>query len=159
MSKAYMPIPHGARKQKPDRIIIHCMGEFINTGKEIFSARDFLNRNGLSAHSLITPSGVNIRLRHDEQGAYHARGNNTNSLGMEFLVPGVHNYGTFKQAIKSPYLTDIQKEEGIIQVREWIMKFGIKKIDRHSDVDPSRKIDPGEGFDWEDFMNKVITWK
>lgn len=153
--KAYMPIPHGSRKQKPDRIIIHCMGEFIDTGKEIFSARDFLNRNGLSAHSLITPSGVNIRLRHDDQGAYHARNFNRDSLGMEFLVPGVHNYATFKEKIKNPYTFIDQFEEGIIQVREWIEKFGIKKIDTHSGVDPSRKIDPGNGFDFEYFMQRV----
>jgi len=153
--KAYMPIPHGARKQKPDRIIIHAMGEFIDTGKEILSARDFLNKKRWSAHSLITPSGVNIRLRHDDQGAYHALNFNTNSLGLEFLVPGVHTYVTFKKVIKNPYTYIDQFEEGINQVREWIEKFGITKIDPHSGVDPKRKIDPGDGFDFEYFMQRV----
>ena len=134
---------------------MHAMGEYIRDGGKIMPAADFIFKIGLSAHTLITSYGDRVRLRADNQGAWHAKGFNTNSLGIEFLVPGIHTYDTFLQAIKQPYLTDKAHAEGLRQVREWIDLHDIKSIDRHSDVDPARKKDPGDGFPWLEFLEDL----
>jgi len=157
----YQHLEHGSDQQSPSRIIIHAMAEYIHidaaasTALKIpagdYHAHEFLNLSGLSAHILGTPSGVRIRCREDNEGAWHAKGHNTNSLGYEFLVPGLHDYGSFLATIKRPYLTAEQYEAGIEQVRDWVKNHNIKRMDRHSDVDPVRKKDPGDGFPWKQF--------
>jgi len=143
---SHMYLPYGAAKQDPSRIIIHAMAEFIDDGVVTRYAHTYLKQYRLSAHSLITPSGVNIRTRRDNQGAHHAKAFNTDSLGIEFLVPGVHNYQTFLEEIKTNYLTEAAYQTGLNQIMEWIDMHNIKHIDGHSDIDPERKYDPGTGF-------------
>ena len=155
MRVAGIPLPKGAADQTPQRIVIHSMGEFIDTATDDFHAVEFLRHIGLSAHAFITPSGVVIRSRKDEQGAYHAKGYNTDSLGVEFLVPGLHTYGSFVDAIAVEYLTDAQYTAGVALVQEWLDNHTIMHVDRHSDLRPSRKVDPGAGFPWEKFRADV----
>ncbi|NIW97184.1 MAG: hypothetical protein GWN13_02855 [Phycisphaerae bacterium] len=131
------------------------MAEYIDADPRDYHAVDWLDKLGLSAHCLVTPSGVIIKTRSDEQIAYHAKGFNNHSLGIEFLVPGVHTYATFLQEIKIPYVTDEQYNAGLDQVRDWVSRYGITKIFRHSDLDPARKKDPGDGFPWSKFMEDL----
>lgn len=149
-------LKHGGKSlQKPTIIVIHAMGEFISGDGWDKHAVQFLNKAGLSAHSLIAPDSINYRLRKDTERAYHAQDFNTNSLGMEFLVAGMHDYGSFLKAISEPYLTKVQYETGVAQVKEWIELWDIKKIVRHSDISPERKVDPGIGFPWQKFLIDV----
>jgi N-acetyl-anhydromuramyl-L-alanine amidase AmpD len=104
---------------------------------------------------LIAPDGHNYRLRKDEETAWHARGSNRNSLGLEFLVQGDHDYGTFIEALKTPYLTKLQYQTGVEQAREWIDLFNIGWVVRHSDLSPGRKVDPGHGFPWHKFLDDI----
>ena len=143
--------PYGAAHQTPKRIIIHAMGEYILDEY----APDFLLREQLSAHALGTPDGKVIRLRDDTEGAWHAKGFNTDSLGYEVLLAGHHNYASFITGIATPWVTDAQYDAVVRQCREWVAKFGITQIDRHSDVSPGRKCDPGAGFPWEKFLLDV----
>lgn len=138
----------------PKLIVIHSMAEYIKDPERIY-APDFLDGYKLSAHALITPHGDNIRCRTDNQGAYHAKGYNTDSLGMEFLVKGKHDYSSFIDAIKSPYLEPEQYDAGLYQVREWLNLYPIERIARHSDLSPGRKVDPGDGFPWFDFLHDL----
>ena len=133
------------------------MGEWIEQGNRDVTAWELLERLDLSAHAFVTPSGVVVRGRDDDEGAYHAKGHNRGSLGIEFLVPGVHTYATFVEAIREPYLLAGQIEAGIEQVRAWVQRYGIpsSRVLRHSDVSPGRKHDPGAGFPWETFLTKV----
>ena len=151
MNEVWQRSKHGASRQTPTRIIVHSMGERID-GK---SAADFLETIGLSAHALVAPDGTVIRCREDTEGAYHALDFNRHSLGIEFLVPGEHDYGSFLRAIRSPYVTAEAWAAGVAVVRRWIETWQIHRIDRHSDVDPARKKDPGEGFDWQAFLAAV----
>lgn len=155
MKIAQIPLEKGASNQKPERIVIHAMGEFIDTDPHDYYAPEFLRKIGLSAHAFITPSGVIIKSRKCSQGAYHAKGYNVNSLGIEFLVPGVHTYSTFIETIKMPYLTSAQYQAGIDLVRHWVKEYDIRSISRHSDLSPGRKVDPGEGFPWNRFISEA----
>lgn len=145
----------GAKSQTPKRIIIHSMGEFIDLPGGGKHAVSYLAGVGLSAHAIIAPDGTNYRCRKDTQGAYHALGHNTDTLGLEFLVQGVHTYGTFLQTIRKPYITAEQYEVGVQQVKEWIKHWGITEVLRHSDISPERKVDPGDGFPWLMFLKDI----
>ena len=162
MARIHRPLPHGREGNKPKRIIIHAMGErIIVSGKGTFDAWDFMSQSKeliggrVSAHSLIYPVGTNCRCRNDNQIAWHASGFNTDTLGIEFLVPGDHDYDSFLEAIKHPYLADEAYAEGLYQVREWLDLYPITEVARHSDKSPGRKADPGDGFPWEDFKHDL----
>lgn len=121
-------------------------------------AATFLRSNGLSAHALIKPDGTIIRCRRDNQGAYHAAGHNTNSLGVEFLVPGDHDYASFVKAIgKSGWVKAAQLKAGVELVAEWVKTHEISftRIKQHSTLSPGRKVDPGSGFPWARFIASV----
>ena len=151
------PLPKGAKSQTPNRVVLHAMGEYIKFDSGNKHAYDFLKDIGLSAHALICPDGTVIRCRDDNQGAYHARNFNTNSLGVEFLVKGAHTYGSFKKVIKKPYLTFEQHVAGVELLRGWCSKYDIKSIDTHSSLSPKRKCDPGSAFPLVQFL-KDVRW-
>lgn len=153
------PLAHGADRQTPRRIIVHAMAYQLDYEGEHIYAATFLDRIGLSAHILVAPDGTLIRCRDDEQGAWHARGHNTDSLGVEILVPGVYDYGSFLQRIAEPWAGDVQFSAAVDCVTQWCSTWNIPPepgtLDRHSDVDPDRKYDPGRGFHWDDFVTRV----
>lgn len=147
-------LSHGGKDiNRPELIVIHSMGEYVLDGEHRDHAVKFLDRYGLSAHALGAPDGGIYRCRSAGEIAWHARGHNTNSLGYEFLVEGEHDYASFIERIKTPYVTDAQFKAGVEQVREWIDLFGIKRVVRHSDLSPGRKVDPGTGFPWQEFLS------
>jgi len=153
------PLPHGAPNQTPRRIVVHAMAHQIDDeGKRVYAAT-YLDRVGLSAHILVAPDGTLIRCRQDCEGAYHAKGYNTDSLGIEVLVPNVYSYTPFVERIKEPWVGLRQLTATVDQVADWCREYGIKpergQLDRHSDIDPERKVDPGQGFPWYDFTMRV----
>jgi N-acetyl-anhydromuramyl-L-alanine amidase AmpD len=157
MRIANIPLIAGPGRQKPNRIIIHAMGEFIHPPTSMdYHAVEWLRLKTLSAHVFGTPSGAVIRSRKNTEGAWHAKGFNRDSLSYEFLVPGVHDYSSFLEAIKKPYLTVEQYKAGVEFVRdEWVNKLGILRVDRHGSIDPARKHDPGDGFPWLKFLTDI----
>lgn len=149
------PLPNGAKYQTPHRVVLHSMSEYIFHEGKYKHAYDFLKSIGLSVHALVCPDGSVIRCRADNQGAYHARNTNKNSLGVEFLVAGTHSYPSFKKAIKKSYLTFEQHVAGVELLRNWCSKYPINSIDTHSSLSPKRKIDPGSGFPLKQFLIDV----
>lgn len=139
---------HGNRTNNPKLIVIHAMGEYILYKGKWMHAVEFLEKAvGLSAHFLVTPSGVGIRLRNDDESAWHAKGFNTDSLGIEFLVPGVYEkYREFTRRIKTQWLTDAAYEKGLQIVNYWLSIHEVYEVKTHSMLSPGRKVDPGEGF-------------
>jgi len=148
------PLSAGNKVNNPNRIVIHAMGEYI-IDPEPMLAVDMLDRDGLSAHYLILPSGDVMLCRRPEEGAYHARGFNTDSIGIEFLVEGEHDYGTFLKAITKDYVTPGQWQAGVELVKHLKSLYNIINVDRHSDLSPGRKLDPGTGFHWQKFKQQI----
>ncbi len=156
------PLAAGSRANDPKLVVIHAMGEYLKDPDPIF-APDFLEKLGLSAHALIVPNGDVMICRSEQTGAYHARGFNTDSLGVEFLVKGLHGYSSFLDTIKTRWVTPMQWEAGIELVKSWCNKYEIDPDDagertgvkRHSDISPGRKVDPGKGFDWVEFKRQL----
>ena len=155
MQIANMPSPNGASKQNPKIIVLHAIAEFIDLDQRDRYAPNYLEDLGISAHAFVTPTGTIIRCRNDNQGAWHAKGANTDSLGIEFLVPGVHTYATFIKAIEKPYLTRAQYKAGVKMVKLWVDKYDIKKVVRHSDISNGRKFDPGSGYPFDQFLKDI----
>ena len=132
-------LSNGAKVNHPRKAIIHSMAEYIYHEGRWRHAADFLEMIGLSAHILITPGGDIIKCRGFDKGAYHAKGNNSGTLGAEFLVEGRHDYGSFIEAIKTPYLADGQLDAGCNYIREeWVKGLEVLNLARHSDIDPGR---------------------
>lgn len=154
MNILYDMLDHGEPNNYPKLIVVHAMGELIDDGTTIQPARDFLDDYKLSAHVLCKPDGDLIVCRSEDQVAWHARGHNRNSLGIEILVTGAHTYDTFLKAIKKKnWATEEQMVSAAAQVREWMAVYNmpIDKVVRHSDLSPDRKVDPGSGFNWVRF--------
>ena len=157
---AQMFSPHGGGALEPTMIIVHAMAEFIDTNAQDYYAPEWLEKLGLSAHVLVTPSGVAIQGRDFELEAWHAKDHNDKALGIELLVPGLHTYETFIRAISVPnWPAEPQYLVAIAVIREWIEKYNIPRSDvqRHSDVSPGRKVDPGSGFPWDLFREELAV--
>lgn len=156
MQIATIPLSSGAKNQgRPKRIIYHAMAEYISHAGREYHAVDFLELIGLSAHRFVCPSGVIIKGREDHQGAWHAKGFNTDSLGVEFLVPGIYVYSTFKKRIETPYLTDAAYQAGVDLGTHWLDRYQIiEHVDAHSELTPE-KPDPGAGFPRDSFLADI----
>lgn len=150
--KRYIGIGGGI--QTPDRLIIHAMSEYING----MYADEFLASVGLSAHFLLCPNGSFIKLRKTHEKAWHAKGHNTNTVGIEVLVEGEHTYDGFLEKIKTDWVKPEQME-ALIEMSNGIIEYyeiPHENVLRHSDIDPERKYDPGSGFDWDYFKSQLI---
>ena len=166
-----------------DGILIHAMGQKIkfkaSDGRHLIQPASVFLRDSdqtigapLSAHMLCRPSGELVRLVADARVAYHAgksawqgrtRLNNT-FLGIEVLVPGTHDYGSFLKAIKTPWPTDAQYEAVAEQCYKWQRKFQIpgERILAHSAVSGASirqppKQDPGDGWEWNRFSEALTV--
>ena len=115
-------------------------------------------KSKVSSHFLINQNGKVYRLVQDDQIAWHAgkscwgkyKNLNKNSIGIELENKG-HEFGyaNFKK----------KQLSSLIKIcKTLIKKYKIKKqnIVGHSDVAPSRKIDPGEKFPWKELADKKI---
>ena len=112
----------------------------------------------VSSHFVINQNGKIYRLVQDDQTAWHAgkscwgkyKNLNKNSIGIELENKG-HEFGYAN--FKKKQLSSLIKICKIL-----IKKYKIKKqnIVGHSDVAPSRKIDPGEKFPWKELADKKI---
>jgi N-acetylmuramoyl-L-alanine amidase len=105
----------------------------------------------VSAHYLISEAGEVIRLVDESKRAWHAgasfwRGHrdvNSASIGIELDHPGhAHGYRPFSEA---------QFEALVPLLHRIVQAHNIPRANvvGHSDVAPSRKIDPGELFPWD----------
>lgn len=166
-------LPKGPAQQTPRGVIVHAHGETIEINQdvidhygpeigslgEIVDAVDWLERLGLSAHAIVPPDASLIRCRRDTEGAWHAKGWNTDTLGIEILVPDAPTYGAFLRRVGEPWTNLPQLRTAAWQVAHWCNDYPIEWTRRHCDVDPDRKVDPGVGFPWEQFNDMVARMR
>ena len=137
-------------------VIIHYTG--MQSERE--SINRLINRRSkVSCHYLINNKGKIFRMVEENRIAWHAgkscwksyKNLNYNSIGIELVNKGHHlGYSSFsKKQIFS--LLKICKK-----LRK---KYKIKRENflGHSDIAPTRKIDPGEKFPWKYLSNKKIS--
>lgn len=158
MAEEYRRIPHGFNGNQPRRIIVHCMAESIDYADQRMDAPDFLRHVGLSCHAMVRPNGTLIHCREDDEGAYHAKGHNQNTLGIELLVPDAHNLVQLKDRVQSTWLSAAQFETLAGWVRDKMRRHEIDRdlVKRHSDLDPERRwFDPGPSFPWALFRAEL----
>lgn len=157
----------------PVGVVVHSMTERISwEGKEI-SARELLNKLGLSVHALIHPNGRIEHITPFTEKAAHAgksehsglSGLNSFFLGFELLVSGNNDYSSFVKRIqRDDCYTEAQFKAAVDLTKSWMVRYNMNVHDivRHSDVsgDSVRgrgrgKVDPGNGFDWERFLSEI----
>ena len=139
-------------------LIFHYTG--MNKDSEAITKLTSLN-SSVSSHYFIKRNGDIVLLVPDIYVAWHAGVSywknfkflNKNSIGIEISNPGhQYNYKNFnKKQIKS-----------IIKLSKFLIKkykINCKNILGHSDIAPTRKIDPGEKFPWELLSKmKIGVW-
>ena len=152
---------------KPKGIILHSMSEYlVYEGKKLY-AKDFLKTLGLSVHGFIKPDGTYDKMIISPNKAFHAgkslheglSGLNSHYLGIELLVPGVNDYGSFTKKIQIPGTYSKAQFDTTVEVfKYWMKQYNIpvSRVVRHSDVSGDHvrgkgkgKTDPGSAFDFE----------
>lgn len=136
-----------ARRRPIDMIVLHYTG-MESAEAALARLRDPAAK--VSAHYLVDEAGATYALVPDDKRAWHAgvahwQGEsdiNSVSLGIELANPGHDNgYRDFPPA---------QMEALVVLLRRLVAKHDLStaRVLGHSDVAPTRKIDPGERFDW-----------
>lgn len=107
----------------------------------------------VSAHYMVEEDGQIYQLVEEDKRAWHAgvsewRGEmniNSASIGIE-IVNGGHDFPKPNGAL--PAYPDVQINAVIALSKSVISRWGPLIVLGHSDIAPSRKIDPGEHFPW-----------
>ena len=149
------------------------MSEFLVWEGKTLYAKDFLKKLGLSVHGFIKPDGTYDKMIETPGKAFHAgkslhegvSGLNSHYLGIELLVPGVNDYGSFSKKInqKGTY-TQAQFDTTVKVFKYWMKQYNIpvSRVVRHSDVSGDHvrgknkgKTDPGSALDWDAFKSAL----
>jgi N-acetylmuramoyl-L-alanine amidase len=142
-------------KQKPEMLIIHYTGMADNQE----AIKRLCNPGSrVSAHYVIDDVGRCFQLVDESYRAWHAgvsswAGNNdinSCSIGIELCNPG-HEHG-YKRFPKKQIATLLGLGKDILARHSILPQFVLG----HSDVAPTRKLDPGEFFDWRHLANNGI---
>ena len=151
------------------------MSEYLMwKGKKLY-AKEFLKELGLSVHGFIKPDGTYDKMIVSPNKAFHAgkslheglSGLNSHYLGVELLVPGVNDYGSFSKKINQKGTYSKKQFDTTVEVfKFWMKKFNIpaSRVVRHSDVSGDHvrgkgkgKTDPGTAFDWKAFQKALVA--
>jgi N-acetylmuramoyl-L-alanine amidase len=143
------PSPNFDERKLPiSMVVLHYTG-MVDGASALTRLRD--PEAKVSSHYLITEDGQIARLVDEEKRAWHAgrahwRGIddvNSASIGIELVNPGHdHGYCAFP---------DEQMGALMLLMSQIAERHGITRgnIVGHSDVAPTRKLDPGELFEWD----------
>ena len=115
-------------------------------------------KSKVSSHYLINLNGQIFMLVKEKYVAWHAglscwgryKNLNKNSVGIELVNKG-HRFGY--TSFKKKQISNLLK-----LCKKLVKKYNIKRrnVVGHSDIAPTRKIDPGEKFPWKYLAKKKI---
>jgi len=138
--------------------VFHAMGEYISTGIMDWFAPYWLEHYGTSAHALITPRGQVIETVPIERVAWHAAGNNENSVGLKFLVEGVYDWAGLKAKLDGnmPWVTQAQVDAGVEWFGDVAMRCpNLRTFKRNSELSDV-KPDPGKWFPFQMIVERIL---
>ena len=144
------------RSKKIQGIVVHT----AEGGKKAVNIARYLSTTDrtASAHVVIDDKEI-VDLVPDDFTAFHCRGSNSKSLGLE-MAYFAHKWGEdpeFEEACialsaswcaEKAKLYDIPMKR--VTLEEW--EAGKKGFISHAECDPTRRTDPGPNFDWEKFF-------
>lgn len=141
-----------------DTLVIHYTG-MMPTRRALDWLCDPISQ--VSAHYLIDEDGTTWRMVEEADRAWHAgvgawrgwRDINSRSIGIELSNPG-HDCG-YRAFPNAQIETLIELTNGILERHP----IPARNVVAHSDIAPSRKIDPGELFPWGQLAaNGIGVW-
>ena len=159
--RIYRPFKnHGGTLHNADTIVVHAIGEYIDSEGPDMHCLEFLDKLGYSYHRVIDTSGDVIESVDVHNMAWHCKKNKGNfrSIGVAFMVQGLHDITSLTKALRrGDALTLEQLESGIEECQRIIsLRPTITDMVRHSDWD-SRKPDfPEDAFDFGAFKSDVF---
>lgn len=157
-------LPSPNFNDRPEGVSINCIvmhyTDFL-TVEESLACLTVPSSN-VSAHYLIDDDGTVYQLVMDEKRAWHAgvshwNGHdnvNHNSIGIELQNGGM----TYKEQFGEwPPYPAVQMEALAELVHDLQTRFSIptEHIVGHNDIAPTRKIDPGPHFKWDDLRKRL----
>lgn len=159
---------HPTRQRPIDTIVVHTAenvpdwGDTNDLGAENVAAYAARMERAASYHTVVD-SDTTIELLPAGYTAFHARGWNSNSLGLSFATSADQWDDAPEWWVASILANGADVAAG------WCQQFGIDPVRvtkgviyqggtgfvAHADVDPSRRHDPGTGFPWDRFLTMV----
>ncbi len=144
--------------EPPDILLLHYTGMYV-CRKAIGWLAD--PQSNVSCHYVIDTDGRITQMVAEDQRAWHAGAGswaghtdiNSRSIGIEIHNPG-HDQGY-------PEFPPAQMRAVAALSREIVQRWRMpaRQVLAHSDIAPSRKIDPGEKFDWAWLAREGVgTW-
>lgn len=165
-------LARGPHTRKVKQLVVHSMAEYVvNKDPDAgpvgrISAHAWLQAVGLSAHALVRPDGAVLECVPLEQRAYHAKGHNDGTVGVELLLQGEHDFTSFARALgwdveawaavppEQRPAADPYRAEQYEAVAWWLeraarrFELDWQAVTSHDRLDPDRKFDPGPLFGW-----------
>jgi N-acetyl-anhydromuramyl-L-alanine amidase AmpD len=162
-----IPSTHKGGRRVVTGVTLHAIGEWLvddgdaaggGVGR-IYHCTDWLRATGVSTHVFALPDGRGVREVDSWEKAWHCKGFNTSTVGIEFVLAGVWPYGEFIEAMKgtrNATYTDEQIAFGVewcqARSREHGFELTAETVRTHAQRDPDRKRDPGIIFDYPGFI-------
>jgi len=147
------------RTREIQGIVVHT----AEGGREALGIAKYLAKvdRPASAHSIVDDESI-INLLPDDCTAFHVRGHNSNSLGIEISY-FASDWGKDKAyedaviAMAAKWCAEKSELYNIVPRRlnreEWLA--GKQGFISHAELDPSRRTDPGMNFPWEQFFTLI----
>lgn len=151
---------HGRRRDVVDGIVLHGIGEWVLSNGDYIHCTNLLQALGLSAHAIALPDGRIVRQVDTWYVAWHCKGHNTRTAGIEFALAGTWDHDAFEDAMQGrrhAAYTDAQLDVGAAwcRARSVEHEFPVSNVRTHAQLDPGRKFDPGVPFPLERFLRQL----
>ncbi|RMD87149.1 MAG: hypothetical protein D6808_01900, partial [Candidatus Dadabacteria bacterium] len=139
-----------------DTIVIHsmyCVLPRLGTPFSMDACLRVLDEEGVSSHFMIGRDGTVWQIVKEDDRAWHA-----GESKMPEKFGGRENVNDFSigiELIASPRsgFTDSQYDSLISVTNVLLRRLNIRYVLGHEHIAPQRKVDPGELFDWNRYMN------
>lgn len=151
------------RQQVITGIVVHTAESKTGPGVAAYLSKV---RRAASAHVVVDAAGP-VDLLPDSMVAFHAKGGNSRGLGLEIAYKA-SNWGKdpeyeerlYRNAAAWCALKALQYGIPIQRVSPAQWREGVAGFISHAELDPARRTDPGDRFDWDhffEFINRYIS--